>query len=355
VTSPRTFDPSALDALPIRTEHLLIRPIETTDADDVAAYQELPDVVRYLPWPRRDRDASRAHTELRARNRVLASDGDSVALAIELVGEPTLGADGDRVIGDLTLIVSSVAHAQLAVGWVLHPQFQGKGLATEAAAALLDLAVTMGAHRVSAVLDASNAASAALCERLGMRREAQLHEDRFDDGSWRDTITYAILARHWVGPATREPTSDHEAVASVVRTFFEAFTSGPGCDERLDALPDLFLAGAVVVRTCGAEQPVLYDVAGFIAPRRALLTGGTLTDFREWEVDGRTDVFGDVAQHFCTYAKEWREGGVLRRGRGKKTLQLVRTERGWRISAAAWDDERDGLSIDDAGAIRAAR
>ena len=32
--------------------------------------------------------------------------------------------------------------------------------------------------------------------------------------------------------------------------------------------------------------------------------------------------------------------------RGMKTLQLVRTSAGWRISAVAWDDERDGVAID---------
>jgi hypothetical protein len=30
-----------------------------------------------------------------------------------------------------------------------------------------------------------------------------------------------------------------------------------------------------------------------------------------------------------------------------KTIQFVRTADGWRISAAAWDDERDGLSLPD--------
>jgi hypothetical protein len=31
------------------------------------------------------------------------------------------------------------------------------------------------------------------------------------------------------------------------------------------------------------------------------------------------------------------------RARGMKTTQLVRTPGSWRISALAWDDERDGL------------
>ncbi len=140
--------------------------------------------------------------------------------------------------------------------------------------------------------------------------------------------------------------ADRAAVAEVVRTFFAAFTSGPGCDERLDALPRLFLPGALVVRTCGGE-PTAYDVAGFVEPRRALLTGGTLTDFREWEVAGSTEVFGDIAHHFCSYAKEWTQDGERHTGRGMKTVQLVRTGAGWRISGAAWDDERPGLALPD--------
>ncbi|MGZ4445538.1 MAG: DUF4440 domain-containing protein [Nocardioides sp.] len=138
--------------------------------------------------------------------------------------------------------------------------------------------------------------------------------------------------------------ADREEIAGIVRTFFAAFTSGPDLADRLDALADLFLPEAVVVRTCGLT-PAVYDVAGFIAPRKALLTGGTVTDFREWEVSGRTDLFGDVAQHLCGYAKEWVQDGAHVTGRGMKTLQLVRTDAGWRISAAAWDDERPGLEV----------
>jgi hypothetical protein len=144
--------------------------------------------------------------------------------------------------------------------------------------------------------------------------------------------------------AAPDPAADRAAVAAVVRTFFEAFTSGPGCAERLDALPALFLPEAVVVRTCGGE-PTVYDVDGFIRPRRELLTSGALTDFSEWELTGHTELFGDIAHHFCSYAKQWRRDGVPESGRGMKTLQLVRTGAGWRISGAAWDDERDGLSL----------
>ncbi|WP_260430669.1 nuclear transport factor 2 family protein [Nocardioides sp. LS1] len=133
--------------------------------------------------------------------------------------------------------------------------------------------------------------------------------------------------------------SDEAEIEDVVRAFFGAFTSGPDTAARLETLRDLFLPGAVIVST-GGRGPALMDVDAFIAPRAALLSGGTLVGFREWAEEGRTDVFGDVAHWFGSYAKEWEQDGQSFGGRGMKSLQLVRTPQGWRISAAAWDDER---------------
>jgi hypothetical protein len=148
---------------------------------------------------------------------------------------------------------------------------------------------------------------------------------------------------------TVDPAADRAAIAALVHTFFAAFTSGPGVAARMEALRAACLPRAVIVRTCGGE-PMVYDVDGFIEPREAMLTDGTLERFSEWELSGHTEVFGDIAHHFCSYAKEGVQGGAPFTGRGRKSLQLVRTSGGWRISAAAWDDEREGLSLDDGDA-----
>jgi RimJ/RimL family protein N-acetyltransferase len=66
-------------------------------------------------------------------------------------------------------------HAAGEIGYVLHPDHGGQGLASEAVRALLEIAfVTIGLHRVSARIDARNLRSLRLAERLGMRREAHL-------------------------------------------------------------------------------------------------------------------------------------------------------------------------------------
>ncbi|PJJ65242.1 GNAT family N-acetyltransferase [Compostimonas suwonensis] len=200
---PRLRVPFTLPAL--STERLRLRPLTEDDVADVAAYQTRDDVVRYLPWPLRDRAASAQHTRERATLTSIAKTGDRAILAIS---KPA-GDGRSRVIGDLTLIAASVPDAQLEIGWVLHPDFQGAGYASEAAGALLRLCFEQfGAHRVSARLDPRNGASAALCERLGMRREALFRHDIFFKGEWGDTAIYAILAEEW---AARDPQAPRDS------------------------------------------------------------------------------------------------------------------------------------------------
>ena len=193
------LDAAALTETPISTERLVLRPLEASDAPDVFEYQRIPEVLRYLPWPERDRAEAYEHTAKRAAARVLEGDGDFFVLAMTLPGEPSVAESArDRVIGDMMVRVSSAKHAQLELGWVVHPDFQGKGYAREAAIAIRDFAFeTLHPHRIQAFLDARNEASAGLCERLGMRREATILEEQYNDGEWQDTALYGVLRREW--------------------------------------------------------------------------------------------------------------------------------------------------------------
>ena len=189
------YDATVLTEHPLRTERLVLHPLEASDAADVYEYQRIPEVLRYLPWPERDRTEGYAHTAKRAAGRLLAVDGDFVVLAATLPGTRSVDDPRrDRVIGDFMVRVSSAQHAQLELGWVLHPDFQGVGYAAEAAGAVLDFVFeTLVPHRVQAFLDARNGASAALCERLGMRREAHGLKDYWSKGEWTDSFRYAVL------------------------------------------------------------------------------------------------------------------------------------------------------------------
>ncbi|WP_336604062.1 GNAT family N-acetyltransferase [Agromyces seonyuensis] len=189
------FDAAPLAAEPLETPRLRIRPLASADGDDVWEYQRLADVLRFIPWPERDRAEAQEHTDRRAASTVLAAAGDGIHFACELVGEPALRAGGgDRVVGDVMLRLDSVESARVEIGWVFHPGFQGRGLASEGAGAVLDLAFErLRAHRVHAILDRRNDDSARLCARLGMRLEATHLADDWFKGEWTDTEVWAVL------------------------------------------------------------------------------------------------------------------------------------------------------------------
>lgn len=178
------------------TERMTLRPYEL---DDFEAFHDLhsrDDVARYLPWVTRDAEASRAalqrHQDLR-----LEKDDDGITLA---------GFDkpSGRLVGEFVLFLRSVEHRGGEVGYVVHPDFQGRGLATEGARAMLQIGFdTMGLHRVIARIEARNTGSAAVLERLGMRREAVLVENEWFKGEWSTEADYAILEGEWGSDPTR--------------------------------------------------------------------------------------------------------------------------------------------------------
>ena len=173
---------------PIVTERLVLRPITVADVDDVHSYQSLPEVAEYQMFEPRTREVVLEKTIEQAAALRLEAEGDYLQVAVEESG---------RVIGGLYFAIKSLDNLCGEIGWSLHPSYQGRGFATEAARAILELGFGMGLHRIVAELDPRNAASIALCLRLGMRHEAHHVEDLMFKGAWADTGVYAILAREW--------------------------------------------------------------------------------------------------------------------------------------------------------------
>jgi RimJ/RimL family protein N-acetyltransferase len=173
----------------LTTERLLLRPLRHGDEADVLAYRGRDDVSRYLESEPLAPGQAETFVAERLEATRIEKAGDRVLLAVELDG---------HVIGDVRLRSGSPRDAQGELGWVFHPGHQGHGYATEAARALMRLGFEeLGFHRIWAQLDPRNTASARVCERLGMRREALLLEESWFKGEWGDLAIYAILDREW--------------------------------------------------------------------------------------------------------------------------------------------------------------
>ena len=153
-------------ALPVRTERLLLRTLHPADLEVVRDYRNAPGQRRWTYTPDQTEAELMAWTAGGAP--VILRDGDAVQLGIELEG---------ALVGDLMVRITSLRSRQAELGWTIAPAAQGRGIATEAAGAALDLAWQMGAHRVIAHLDEENVASRRVAERLGMVVEARHVED----------------------------------------------------------------------------------------------------------------------------------------------------------------------------------
>lgn len=159
------------------TERLRMRAPTEADADFVLDMYSRPEVTRHIgthDWVETSRDQS-LHRIERYRAQFGAASGVWLCEKRE---------DGAQAGFALLKPIPFSDHVEAApqdteIGWHLHPDTWGSGLATEAAQALVSHARTQGLERLVAVTHADNAASQAVARRLGMSHQGPT--DRYYD------------------------------------------------------------------------------------------------------------------------------------------------------------------------------
>lgn len=133
-------------------------------------------------------------------------------------------------------------------------------------------------------------------------------------------------------------------IEQLIASFFGLFNNRGGRRADLARIHELFVPEGRIAK-CVASTPEISNLEDFIAPRRELLSSGTLTDFEEVETSETTHVFGHIAHRLSTYQKRGVLEGTLFVTRGIKSFQLIHTADGWRILSMTWDDEREGFQL----------
>ncbi|MEV4569524.1 GNAT family N-acetyltransferase [Nonomuraea sp. NPDC049419] len=177
---------------PIRTERLLLRRACPGDLDATWVFRQLPEIHEWV--------VAATETYDGYRERFLREERLADLLIVELDG---------RVIGDLTLkvqdgwaqeeVADRAEGVQGELGWTLDPSYGGRGYATEAVRALIDISFKgLGLRRLHADCFYDNESSWRLMERVGMRREQHTVRDSLHrTKGWLDGLSYALLAEEW--------------------------------------------------------------------------------------------------------------------------------------------------------------
>lgn len=171
--------------LEVRTERLTLR---TLSSEDRASWMDLHErsenhLRRWVP--RSSEPLDQQFDRALAR----ASDSDRHFLGVAVL------KDGDIAgLFNLNEIVRGVFQSAYA-SWLLAARHTGKGYASEAVSALLDLAFSrvggIALHRVQANIMPENVKSVRLAERVGMRLEGKAERYLQIAGEWREHLMYA--------------------------------------------------------------------------------------------------------------------------------------------------------------------
>jgi RimJ/RimL family protein N-acetyltransferase len=173
----------------IESPRLILRRFADADLEPFLAYLNDPQVARYQSWESYTEQEARAVIE-QQKNRAPGRAGQWFTFALELKEAGTL-------IGHVALSVSDGRQAE--IGFTMARAFHGRGLACEAATRVLDYAFAeLNLHRVTAITDVENEKSAALLERLGMRREGHFIQNIWFKGRWGSEYLYAVLRDEWL-------------------------------------------------------------------------------------------------------------------------------------------------------------
>ena len=179
----------------LETERLILRPMLVSDADDMYDYARREEVTRYLLW---SPHASKKNTvDFLRYIRTRSGLGDFYDWAV-------VERESGRMIGTCGFTRFDFPHDSCEIGYVLNPDFHGRGYATEAAWRVADFGFTvLGVHRVEARFMQGNDASLRVMEKLGMTFEGYRRESMLVKGKYRTIGTCAILRDEWKSAADK--------------------------------------------------------------------------------------------------------------------------------------------------------
>jgi [ribosomal protein S5]-alanine N-acetyltransferase len=173
----------------IRTPRLELRPWALADVDDVLSYAGDGEWARYLhflPSP-----YERVHAEEFVARQVLLDRVSHPSWAIVLEG---------RVVGGINLRFD-FRNRLAELGYSIARPHWNRGYVTEAAEALVELAFSTHRelNRIRAFSDVRNGASQRVMEKLGMRKEGVLRQNRVERGEPVDEAWFGLLRSEWSG------------------------------------------------------------------------------------------------------------------------------------------------------------
>lgn len=172
----------------LETERLVLRRVDKNDVNEIFSLRSNVETMKYIPRPLvKNIEDALEHIAM-IDSKIEANEG--INWAITLKGNP-------KLIGIIGHYRIKPEHFRAEIGYMLLPEFQGKGIISEAIKKTVDYGFNeMGLHSIEAIIDPENTASAIVLEKNNFVKEAHLKENEFYEGRFLDTVIYSLLKKN---------------------------------------------------------------------------------------------------------------------------------------------------------------
>lgn len=165
------------------------RKLTNDDAPQVMLLRGNPETMKFIPRPLiTNLEEALAHIKM-INDKI--DDNLDINWAVTEI-------DSDTCIGIMGFYRTQPEHYRSELGYMILPEYWGKGYVTEAIQALLNYAFnTLNFHSIEAVIDSRHTASERVLQKSGFRKEAHFVEDFFYNNEFTDTVKYGLLKREF--------------------------------------------------------------------------------------------------------------------------------------------------------------
>ena len=176
----------------LETERLVLRVRTVTDAEDIFDYASRPEVSYPAGFP----PVKTLEDEIYYLEHILPERNQKENLP---AGYGIVVKGTDKVIGSVDFPRRHEDDV-LEIGYILHPDYWGRGYVSEAARALIDLAFKeLNLHKIELSCFGYNLQSQRVAEKLGFTLEARIRDRKDAQGNRCDDLRYGLLRSEWEG------------------------------------------------------------------------------------------------------------------------------------------------------------
>lgn len=169
----------------LHTERLVLRRGNEQDAPEMYFLRSDPQVLTYIDRePEQSLETTIAFLKIIDDN---ITQNNAISWSITIRGT-------DKMIGVISLWRIIKEHYRAEIGYVLHPDYQKKGIMHEAMVAVLNYGFSvLGLHSIEANINPANEASRKLLEKNNFIKEAHFRENYYFNGRFFDSAIYCLI------------------------------------------------------------------------------------------------------------------------------------------------------------------